>query len=70
MSHDFNLKIKIENRNYCNGCKLFIMDNGTGSCMLGHTFKNLPFGHDNAKPAHERLLFWRPDICKENDTEQ
>lgn len=62
MSHEFNLKIKLEDKNFCNGCPC--LDITYYACKA---FKqNVAIGNERLT-ARDGYDVIRPELCKENE---
>jgi len=59
--HEFKLTIKLDNKDYCNGCPL--MDYFTNCCKHFHT--RMGFDNDTTLDNHAGRI--RLDICKESE---
>jgi len=57
--HEFKLTIKLDNKDYCNGCKAHIPE--WEWCMF------LGLKIEKRNNIHDETEFVRPDICKESE---
>lgn len=63
----FNIEIELENKNYCNGCKLLVEKQDLTPFSKNY-YCPFYYNYENRDRKNKKII--RPNICKQNDKEK